>query len=160
MRLELKNNGEDYDGVFDNIDVFGVQSGSDAFTTFLTNEGSSIFTNSDGTVTSTFSDGNFETRFLGGSTQFTYDGSSPYDDNSYRLANVTSTNIAKSQSTNSNQRLFTITGINSGSDNGTITLDLLDNNTGTTFEKTYTFSKSKKGVPVTTLSLYLQKHNQ
>ena len=60
--------------------------------------------------------------------------------------------ITVSQSTNSNQRLFTITGINSGSDNGTITLDLLDNNTGTTFEKTYTFSKSKKGVPVTTLS--------
>ena len=68
------------------------------------------------------------------------------------MVNVTSTNITASQSTNSNQRLFTITGINSGSDNGTITLDLLDNNTGTTFEKTYTFSKSKKGVPVTTLS--------
>ena len=33
----------DYDGVFDNIDVFGVQSGSDAFTTFLTNEVSGIF---------------------------------------------------------------------------------------------------------------------
>ena len=48
---------------------------------------------SDGTVTSTFPDGNFETRFFRGSTQFTYDGSSPYDDNSYRLLNITSTNI-------------------------------------------------------------------
>ena len=150
--VRVRENGDAYDGVFDNIDVFGVQSGSDAFTTFLTNEAQVFSANSDGTVTSTFSDGNFETRFFRGSTQFTYDGSSPYDDNSYRLANVTSTNITASQSTNSNQRLFTITGINSGSDNGTITLDLLDNNTGTTFEKTYTFSKSKKGVPVTTLS--------
>ena len=76
------------------------------------------------------------------------------------MPNVTSTNIDASQSTNSNQRLFTITGINSGSDNGTITLDLLDNNTGTTFEKTYTFSKSKKGVPVTTLSKISPQSNQ
>ena len=150
--VRVRENGGTYDGVFDNIDVFGVQSGSAAFTTFLTNEAHVFSAQSTGEVTSTFSDGNFETRFFRGSTQFTYDGSSPYADNSYRLANVTETNITSSQSTNSNQRLFTITGINSGSDNGTITLDLIDNNTGTTFEKTYTFSKSKKGVPVTTLS--------
>ena len=150
--VRVRESGGSYDGVFDNIDVFGVQSGSDAFTTFLTNEAHVFSAQSTGEVTSTFSDGNFETRFFRGSTQFTYDGSSPYDNNSYRLANVTETNITSSQSTNSNQRLFTITGINSGSDNGTITLDLIDNNTGTTFEKTYTFSKSKKGVPVTTLS--------
>ena len=150
--VRVRENGGTYDGVFDNIDVFGVQSGSAAFTTFLTNEAHVFSAQSTGEVTSTFSDGNFETRFFRGSTQFTYDGSSPYADNSYRLANVTETNITSSQSTNSNQRLFTITGINSGSDNGTITLDLIDNNTDTTFEKTYTFSKSKKGVPVTTLS--------
>ena len=150
-----------YTGVFDNIDVFGVQSGSDAFTTFLTNEAHVYAADSNGTVTSTLSDGAFETRFFRGAQQYHYDGSSPYDTNSYRIANVTKTGITTTDTTigsgTSAQRKFTPTAINA--QNGSITLDLIDNNTGQSFEKTYTFSISKKGVPNVLISATPQSQN-
>lgn len=150
--VRVRESGGSYDGIFDNIDVFGVQSGSDAFTSFLTNEAHVFTAKSTGEITSTLADGNFQVRFFRGATQYTYDGSSPYGSDSYRLANVTATNITASQSDTSNQRLFTITGVTETEDNGSITLDIIDNNTGQTFPKTYTFSKSKKGAPVTTIA--------
>jgi hypothetical protein len=149
--VRVRESGGSYSGIFDNIDVFGVQSGSDAFTTFLTNEAHVFTANSDGTVTSTLADGAFETRFFRGAQQYTYDGASPYDTNSYRVANVTATGITITQSTVSNQRKFTPTAV--GSNEGTVTLDLIDNNTGQSFSKTYTFSKSKKGVPTVNISV-------
>ena len=149
--VRVREQGGSYEGVFDNIDVFAVQSGSDAFTTFLTNEAHVFPADSTGTVTSVLSDGAFETRFFRGATRYTYDGSSPYDTNSYRLANVTATGISVNESTVSNDRKITPTAVTA--DSGSVTLDLVDNNTAQSFEKTYTFSISKKGAPVTNLSL-------
>lgn len=148
--VRVRENGDSYAGVFDNIDVFGVQSGSDAFTTFLTNEAHVFAADSTGTVTSVISDGAFETRFFRGAQQYTYDGTSPYDINSYRVANVSATGITISQSTVGSQRKFTPTAISANS--GSVTLDLVDNNTGQSFEKTYTFSISKKAEPSITFT--------
>lgn len=148
--VQVRENGGSYAGVFDNIDVFGVQSGSDAFTTFLTNEAHVFAADSTGTVTSVISDGAFETRFFRGAQQYTYDGTSPYDINSYRVANVSATGITISQSTVGSQRKFTPTAISANS--GSVTLDLVDNNTGQSFEKTYTFSISKKAEPSITFT--------
>ena len=143
--VRVRENGGSYEGVFDNIDVFGVQSGSDSFTTFLTNEAHVFSANSDGVVTSTLSDGSFETRFFRGAEQYNFGTSGK----TYSVS-ATSSSISLTQSTNSNQRKFTPTA--ASADNGTASIILTDNNTGQTFPKTYTFSKSKKGAPVTTIA--------
>ena len=143
--VRVRENGGSYEGVFDNIDVFGVQSGSDSFTTFLTNEAHVFSANSDGVVTSTLADGSFETRFFRGAQQYNFGTSGK----SYSVS-ATSSSIELTQSTNSNQRKFT--PISVSADNGTASIILTDNNTGQTFPKTYTFSKSKKGAPVTTIA--------
>ena len=62
----------------------------------------------------------------------------------------TSSSIELIQSTNSNQRKFTPSSVSA--DSGTASIILTDNNTGQTFPKTYTFTKSKKGAPVTTIA--------
>ena len=143
--VRVRENGGSYEGVFDNIDVFGVQSGSDSFTTFLTNEAHVFSANSDGVVTSTLADGSFEVRFFRGADQYDFGTSGK----SYSVS-ATSSSIELTQSTNSNQRKFT--PISVSADNGTASIILTDNNTGQTFPKTYTFSKSKKGAPVTTIA--------
>ena len=143
--VRVRENGGSYEGVFDNIDVFGVQSGSDSFTTFLTNEAHVFSANSDGVVTSTLSDGSFETRFFRGAEQYNFGTSGK----SYSVS-ATSSSIELTQSTNSNQRKFTPSSVSA--DSGTASIILTDNNTGQTFPKTYTFSKSKKGAPVTTIA--------
>ena len=143
--VRVRENGESYDGVFDNIDVFGVQSGSDSFTTFLTNEAHVFSANSDGVVTSTLADGSFETRFFRGAEQYNFGTTGK----TYSVS-ATSSSIELTQSTNSNQRKFTPTA--ASADNGTASVILTDNNTGQVFPKTYTFTKSKKGAPVTTIA--------
>ena len=143
--VRVRENGGSYEGVFDNIDVFGVQSGSDSFTTFLTNEAHVFSANSDGVVTSTLADGSFETRFFRGAQQYNFGTSGK----SYSVS-ATSSSIELTQSTNSNQRKFTPSSVSA--DSGTASIILTDNNTGQTFPKTYTFSKSKKGAPVTTIA--------
>ena len=143
--VRVRENGGSYEGVFDNIDVFGVQSGSDSFTTFLTNEAHVFSANSDGVVTSTLADGSFETRFFRGADQYDFGTSGK----SYSVS-ATSSSIELTQSTNSNQRKFTPSSVSA--DSGTASIILTDNNTGQTFPKTYTFSKSKKGAPVTTIA--------
>ena len=50
--------------MFDNIDVFAVQSGSDAFTVFLTNEAHVFTATSESVVTSDLEGGSFEVVFL------------------------------------------------------------------------------------------------
>jgi len=142
--VRVRENGGSYEGVFDNIDVFGVQSGSDSFTTFLTNEAHVFSANSDGVVTSTLADGSFETRFFRGAEQYNFGTSGK----SYSVS-ATSSSIELEQSTNSNQRKFTPTA--ASADNGNASVTLTDNNTGQSFEKTYTFSKSKKGAPATVI---------
>ena len=144
--VRVRENGESYDGVFDNIDVFGVQSGSDSFTTFLTNEAHVFSANSDGVVTSTLSDGSFEVRFFRGADQYDFGTSGK----TYSVSSATSSSIELIQSTNSNQRKFTPSSVSA--DSGTASIILTDNNTGQTFPKTYTFTKSKKGAPVTTIA--------
>jgi hypothetical protein len=143
--VRVRESGGSYEGVFDNIDVFGIQSGSDSFTTFLTNEAHVFSANSDGVVTSTLSDGSFETRFFRGADQYNFGTTGK----TYSVS-ATSSSIELTQSTNSNQRKFTPTA--ASADNGTASITLTDNNTSQTFLKTYTFSKSKKGVPVTTIA--------
>ena len=142
--VRVRESGGSYEGVFDNIDVFGVQSGSDSFTTFLTNEAHVFSANSDGVVTSTLADGSFETRFFRGAEQYNFGTSGK----TYSVS-ATSSSIELEQSTNSNQRKFTPTA--ASADNGSASITLTDNNTGQTFEKTYTFSKSKKGAPATVI---------
>ena len=130
---------------FDNIDVFGLQSGSDAFTTFLTNEAHTFAANSDGTITSTLADGATEIRFFRGTQQYTYATSGL---NTYSVS-ATSSSIELAQSTVSSQRKFTPTSVSG--DAGTATITITDNNTSKQFVKTYTFTRSKKGAPVATI---------
>ena len=142
--VRVRENGGSYEGVFDNIDVFGVQSGSDAFTVFLTNEAHVFSADSTGTVTSVLADGAFETRFFRGAEQYNFGTSGK----SYSVS-ATSSSIELAQSTNSNQRKFTPTSISG--DSGSASITVTDNNTGQTFPKTYTFTKSKKGAPATVI---------
>ena len=143
--VRTREQGGSYEGVFDNIDVFAVQSGSDAFTVFLTNEAHVFSATSESTVTSDLADGSFEVRFFRGAEQYNFGTSGK----SYGVS-ATSSSIQLAQSTNSNQRKFTPTSISG--DSGSASITVTDNNTGQTFPKTYTFTKSKKGAPVTTLS--------
>jgi len=130
---------------FDNIDVFGLQSGSDAFTTFLTNEAHTFAANSDGTITSALGDGATEIRLFRGTQQYTYATSGL---NTYSVS-ATSSSIELSQSTVSSQRKFTPTSVSG--DAGIATITITDNNTSKQFVKTYTFTRSKKGAPVATI---------
>jgi hypothetical protein len=130
---------------FDNIDVFGIQSGSDAFTVFLTNEAHTFAANSDGVITSTLADGATEVRFFRGTQQYTYATSGT---NTYSVS-ATSSSIELAQSTVSSQRKFTPTSVSG--DAGTATITITDNNTSKQFVKTYTFTRSKKGAPVATI---------
>ena len=60
-------------------------SGSDAYTVFLTNESHTFPAANDGTVDSSdLADGLTEVRVFKGTTQYTNDNNSPYDANSYR----------------------------------------------------------------------------
>ncbi len=122
------------------------QDGEDAYTIFLTNETHSFPAANDGTVAnSDEAAGAFEVRVFKGTTQFTYDGTSGYDNNSYRIGTVTTSGITLSQSTVNNQRKFTPTAVDQSADTGTAVITIIDNSDDSSFTKTYTFSKSKAG---------------
>ena len=150
-QVQVREQGGSYESVFDNIDVFAVQSGSDSYTTFLTNEAHVFSANSVGDLLSPLADGAFETRFFRGATQYTYDQTSPYSDNSYRTGSVTLNNITTGSSVVSNQ--LKITPASLTDDSGSIIIDLIDNATDTTFENTYTFAKSKSGANAVNISI-------
>ena len=136
--VRVREQGESYDGVFDNIDVFGVQSGSDAFTVFLTNEAHVYSATSESVVTSVLSDGAFEVRFFRGALQYNFGSSGK----TYSVS-ATSSSIELAQSTVSNQRKFTPTSITD--DSGSATITVTDNNTSVSFTKQYSFTLSKEG---------------
>jgi len=150
-QVQVREQGESYDDVFDNIDIFAVQSGSDAYTTFLTNEAHVFPANSIGTVTAgDIANGSFEARFFRGGVQYTYDQTSPYGNNTYRTGSATLNDITITPSVVSNQLKVTPTA--ASNDSGSIVLPLIDNATGTSFEQTYTYSKSKSGASAFTIS--------
>jgi len=137
------------DSQSDTITIFKVEGGlagtpgADAYTVFLTNESHTFPAAADGTVDSgVLAAGATEVRVFKGTTQLTNDNSSPYGANTYRAAK-TNTGITLSPSVSNSQRKFTPTGVTA--DNGTATITITDNTTGTAFTKTYSFSKSKEG---------------
>ena len=137
--VRVRENGGSYEGVFDNIDVFGVQSGSDAFTVFLTNEAHVFSATSESVITSDLSDGSFEVRFFRGSEQYNFGTSGK----TYSVS-ATSSSIELAQSTNGNQRKFTPTSVSA--DSGSASITITDNNTSQTFDKQYSFTLSKEGI--------------
>jgi hypothetical protein len=127
---------------FDNIDIFGLKSGSDAYTVFLTNEATTYPASPSGVVQS--SDLSFGTTDIGvyrGTAQYIYSQSSPYPSNSYRTGSVTAIGITMNGSRVSNQLRYTPATITS--DSGSFRIPIIDNATGTTLTKLYTFNKSK-----------------
>ena len=137
--VRVKENGGSVEA-FDNIDVFGVQSGSDAFTVFLTNEAHVFSATSESVVTSDLSDGSFEVRFFRGSQQY----NSGSTGKTYSVSATTS-NIVLSQSLESNnQAKFTPTSVSG--DSGSAAITITDNNTSQTFNKQYSFTLSKEGI--------------
>jgi len=137
----------------DKISIYGIQPGSDGndgtdgddgFTVFLTNDSHVYPASSTGVVDSgDLSAGLTEVRVYKGSQLYTYDNTSPYDANSYRLSYLSSVGISVSTSTVNNQLRGTPTAVIA--DTGTSIYYLTDNETNTSFEKTYTFSKSYAG---------------
>ena len=136
--VRVREQGSAYDSVFDNTDVFGVQSGSDAFTVFLTNEAHVFSADSQSTVTSVLSDGAFEVRFFRGAEQYNFGAAGK----TYSVS-ATSSSIELAQSTVSNQRKFTPTAVSG--DSGSATITVTDNDSSVNFQKQYSFSLSKQG---------------
>jgi len=126
----------------DNIDIFGVQSGSDSFTVFLTNEAHLFSATSESVVTdSDLEAGEFEVRFFRGAEQYNTGSSGK----TYSVTASVQTGLVLSQSLETNnQTKFRPTSLSA--DSGKATIVITDNNTSQTFNKEYTFSKSKEGL--------------
>ena len=110
--VRTREQGGSYEGVFDNIDVFVVQSGSDGVTVFLRfNRVFHVYSlaTSESVVTSDLEGGCFEVVFLE-VEQYNFGTSGK----SYSVS-VTSSSIELVQSTNSNQRRFTPTSVSGDS---------------------------------------------
>ena len=137
--VRVREQGSSYDNVFDNTDVFGVQSGSDAFTVFLTNEAHVFSADSQSTVTSDLSDGAFEVSFFRGAEKYNFGAAGK----TYSVS-ATSSSIELAQSTVSNQRKFTPTAVSG--DSGSATLTITDNDSSVNFQKQYSFTLSKEGL--------------
>ena len=145
------------DEVFDNIDIFAVKEGSDAYTIFLTNEVHTFAADSRGEVTSTLADGSFEVRLFRGTVEYDFDESITPADNTYSVS-VTSNNIPFSGSTTAEgRRKFTPTtgtwDTSNGVDFGTEVVTITDNANNKVFDRVYTFNKSKKAAPSTLVTL-------
>jgi hypothetical protein len=149
---------------FDNIDLFGLKSGSDGYTVFLTNEAHTFAADDQGNISSAnLTSGQTDLRFYRGSSQYTLDQIAPYDTNSYRTGSiVTSSNITISQTIVSNDLRITPTNvIGSGQLTGSITIPIIDNANNSSFTKIYTFSISKAGSSGSNaLSILLNPSNQ
>jgi hypothetical protein len=138
--VRTREQGGSYEGVFDNIDVFAVQSGSDAFTVFLTNEAHVFSATSESVVTSDLSDGAFEVRFFRGGEQY----NSGSTGKTYSVSATTSNIILSESLESNNQAKFTPTSISG--DSGSASITITDNNTSKTFDKQYSFTLSKEGI--------------
>jgi hypothetical protein len=129
---------------FDNIDVFGIKEGSDAFTVFLTNDSHTFPGNNDGSVNSgDLAAGATQIRVFRGTTQYTFDDGGTPADNTYTIGTVSQSGITVSASTVLNQRQFTPTAVSATK--GSVAYEIIDNETSTTFNKIYTFGVSVKG---------------
>ena len=139
--VRVRETGGSWDdfNVLDNIDIFGVQSGSDAFTVFLTNEAHVFSATSESVVTSNLTDGNFFVQFFRGADQYEVGTSGK----TYSVS-ATSSSISLLQLEVSNQKLFVVNGISG--DTGSADITVTDNNTGQTFDKKYSFTLSKEGL--------------
>jgi len=151
--VQVRELNENYSNneVFDNIDIFALSEGSDAYTIFLTNEVHTFAAESTGKVTSTLEDGSFEIRLFRGIVEYDFDGTPSPADNTYS-ATVTSNNITFAESTTiEGRRKFTPTtgtwDSSTGVDSGTEIVTITDNANSKVFEKVYTFNKSKKAPP-------------
>ena len=147
---ELNENYNDNE-VFDNIDIFAVKEGSDAYTIFLTNEVHTFAADSTGEVTSTLADGSFEVRLFRGTVEYDFDESITPADNTYSVS-VTSNNIIFDESTTpeGRRKFVPLSGTwntSAGVDFGTEVVTITDNANNKVFEKVYTFNKSKKAPP-------------
>lgn len=143
--------------VFDNIDIFAVKEGSDAYTIFLTNEVHTFAADSTGEVTSTLADGSFEVRLFRGTIEYDFDESITPADNTYSVS-VTSNNIIFDESTTpeGRRKFVPLSGTwntSAGVDFGTEVVTITDNSNGKVFDRVYTFNKSKKAAPSTLVTL-------
>jgi len=143
--------GKKLDGTAFSIDttqtITKSKGGEDAYTVFLTNEAHSFPAANDGTVAGgDLTAGAFEVRFFKGATQYQMDQSSPYSSNTYRVSVVTS-GITVSGPGGGTQAVYTPTAVSA--DTGTVTVTIIDNANSTTFIKTYTFNRTRKGDPGT-----------
>ena len=134
------------DSQSDTITIFKVEggtSGEDAYTVFLTNESHTFPAAANGDVGSgDLAAGATDVKIFKGTTQLTNDNTSTYNANSYRaVASVSG--ITMNSTKPGSDRRFTPTAVTG--DSGTATITITDNQTGTVFTKTYTFSKSKEG---------------
>ena len=128
----------------DTTTIVGVKQGSDAFTVLLTNESHTFPASSSGVVSS-YDNGETDVLFYRGTTQYTYDGTSPYSSNTYRIGTVSNPNITMSQSTYNNQRRFTPSAMSNSYDTAIATIQIKDNSTSTSFNRVVTYTKSKAG---------------
>lgn len=131
---------------FDNLDIFGLRSGSDSYTVFLTNE-SHIFPADDlgNVATANLEVGATDVRFYRGTLQFTYNQSGGI--NTYKTGSIiSSSNITISESIVNNDVRITPTYVDGVAQlTGSVIIPIVDNTTNVTFTKTYTFAISKAG---------------
>jgi len=138
--VNVKENGSGAVLAFDNIDLNGIREGSDAFTVFLTNDSHTFSAPVSGFSGIQYTNGSFEIRVFRGNIQYTYAVSGT---NTYSIGTVTTSGISTSQSTVSSQRKFTQSALTA--DTGNVVVNIIDNTTGTTFSKTFTFGVSRTG---------------
>ena len=141
----------------DFVSIFGTLPGKDSYTVFLTNENHTYPAQENGSVTSSqdYVLGQTKVKFFRGNTEYTHDkDGSNTNVGTYRI----DSNLEVSPATVSasivddtvDDPIIEITGLPKNVDEGTITINIYDNQYyGTTeqevFSKVYTFSKTKEG---------------
>jgi len=125
--------------------------GINATTVFLTNESHTFSAANDGTVSNASAAvGNTTASFFTGSSLYEYDGTAPYADGSYRTGSLTQTGISVTSTTATlgGKTQFAMKPVNGAAitgDTGYVDIPFIDNDTGDTFTKRFSFSKSKVG---------------
>jgi hypothetical protein len=135
---------------FDTLDLFGLKSGDNGYTVFLTNAATTFPASDTGVVsTDVLSTGTTDVVFYKGTQQFTYDQTSPYDTNSYRTGSiVSSSGITYTTSVVGSNLRITPTTINTNSGtllSGSLTIPIVDNDNTLNFILTYNYSVAKAG---------------
>jgi len=135
---------------FDTIDLFGLKSGDNGYTVFLTNAATTFPASDTGIVSSdVLSSGTTDVVFYKGTQQFTYDQTSPYTTTSYRTGSIiSSSGITYTTSVVGSNLRITPTSINTNSGtqlSGSLTIPIIDNDTALNFILTYNYSIAKAG---------------